>query len=132
MADITDLKAMKGASAEAEGATGLVPAPAMGDQGKFLTGAGTWSSVTLATFGVTASATELNYMAGVTSGVQAQLDGKAAAEHTHEIANVNGLQTALDAKADKSAIPTTILSVDESWGGESTELPAFDGDEEST
>ena len=132
MADITDLKAMKGASAEAEGATGLVPAPALGDQGKFLTGAGTWSSVTLATFGVTASATELNYMAGVTSGVQAQLDAKAAAEHTHEIDDVTGLQTALDAKADKSAIPTVMLTVDESWGGESTALPAFDGDEEST
>ena len=132
MADITDLKAMKGASAEAEGATGLVPAPALGDQGKFLTGAGTWSSVTLATFGVTASATELNYMAGVTSGVQAQLDAKAAAEHTHEIDDVTGLQTALDAKADKTAIPTVMLTIDESWGGESTELPAFDGDEEST
>ena len=132
MADITDLKAMKGASAEAEGATGLVPAPAMGDQGKFLTGAGTWSSVTLATFGVTASATELNYMTGVTSGVQAQLDGKAATVHTHAIADVTDLQTALDAKADKTSIPTVMLTVDETWGGESTELPAFNEDEEST
>lgn len=126
MADITDLKAMTGASAEAEGATGLVPAPALGDQDKFLTGAGTWSSVTLATFGITASATELNYMAGVTSGVQAQLDGKAAADHTHEIADVTGLQGALDAKADKSAIPTVMLTVDEAWGGEAAALPAFD------
>lgn len=132
MADITDLKAMKGASAEAEGATGLVPAPALGDQDKFLTGAGTWSSVTLATFGVTASATELNYMTGVTSGVQAQLDGKAAADHTHEIADVTGLQGALDAKADKTTIPTVMLTIDETWGGESTELPAFNEDEEST
>lgn len=132
MADITDLKAMTGASAEGEGATGLVPAPAMGDQGKFLTGAGTWSSVTLATFGVTASATELNYMAGVTSGVQAQLDGKAATVHTHAIADVTDLQTTLDAKADKTSIPTVMLTIDETWGGESTELPAFNEDEEST
>ena len=176
IADITDLKDMVGASGEAAGAHGLVPAPAQGDQGKFLTGAGTWSSVTLASFGVTASAAELNYMTGVTSGVQAQIDakldktalkiatgdetgivkgsseitvgvdgaltvaaieqtkvtgltdalaGKAAASHTHEIANVNGLQAALDLKADKSAIPTVMLTIDEDWGGESTELPEF-------
>lgn len=33
--------------------------------------------------GVTATATELNYMDGVTSAVQTQLDGKAAKEHSH-------------------------------------------------
>lgn len=32
------------------------------------------------------------------------LAGKAASVHTHEIANVNGLQTALNAKADSSAL----------------------------
>ena len=32
---------------------------------------------------LTATATELNYMDGVTSNVQAQLDGKAASNHTH-------------------------------------------------
>ena len=78
-------------------------------------------SFTLASLGVTATAQELNHMSGVTSGVQAQLNGKAATSHTHatadvtgldsalsgksdvghthEIANVNGLQTALDGKA---------------------------------
>ena len=64
-------------------------------------------------------------MAGVTSGVQDQLDAKAAAEHTHKIADVTDLQTALDAKVDKTAIPTVMLTVDESWGGESTALPDF-------
>lgn len=123
MADITDLKTMTGASAEAQGATGLVPAPAMGDQGKFLTGAGTWSEISLASFGVTATAAELNYMAGVTSGVQAQLDGKAAAEHTHEMADITDLQDALDLKADKSSLPTVMLTVVDDWGTETTELP---------
>lgn len=33
---------------------------------------------------LTATATELNYMDGVTSNVQAQLDGKAASSHTHD------------------------------------------------
>jgi hypothetical protein len=35
---------MSGASSSAAGATGLVPAPAAGDQGKFLKGNGTWAT----------------------------------------------------------------------------------------
>ena len=121
------------------------------------------SVTTLASLGVTATTDELNYVDGVTSAIQAQLDAKAtktdiadmetkteaaatyqpkgdyatktevteglAAKqdaatafdgkytsltevpseftpkaHTHEIADVNGLQTALDGKADKTAI----------------------------
>ena len=40
----------------------------------------------LSDLGITATATELNYMDGVTSNVQAQLDGKAASSHTHSYA----------------------------------------------
>ena len=40
-------------------------------------------SVTLASLGVTATAEELNYMDGVTSNVQTQIDGKADSAHTH-------------------------------------------------
>lgn len=178
MADIIDLKDMTGASAEAAGAHGLVPAPQQGDEGKFLTGAGTWSTISLTSFGVTASAAELNYMTGVTSPVQDQLDaklnsadlkiatgeaagivkgsseiavggdgalsitavdqskvtgldtalaGKSDTGHTHEMTEVNGLQDALDLKLDASAVPSVMLTIDESWGGESTELPAFAG-----
>lgn len=47
----------------------------------------------------TISSTELSYVDGVTSAIQAQLDGKAASSHTHSIANVTGLQTDLDGKA---------------------------------
>lgn len=36
---------MVGASSDAAGSSGLVPAPAAGDEGKFLTGAGTWEEV---------------------------------------------------------------------------------------
>lgn len=39
--------------------------------------------ISLGTFGVTASKDELNYMDGVTSNVQTQLNGKAASNHTH-------------------------------------------------
>jgi len=44
------------------------------------------------------SDTEFDYLNGVTSNIQTQLDGKAASSHTHSIANVTGLQTALDGK----------------------------------
>ena len=59
-------------------------------------------SVSLASLGVTATAGELNYMDGVTSNVQTQLNGKANSSHTHSIENVSGLQTALNGKAASS------------------------------
>lgn len=45
---------------------------------------------------LTATATEINYMDGVTSNVQAQLDGKAATSHTHSTATTSaaGFMTA--------------------------------------
>lgn len=81
--------AFKGASASAAGGTGFVPAPAIGEQEKYLRGDGTWQpiSLTLAALGITASATELNYMKGVTSSVQTQLNGKASSSHTHNLGN---------------------------------------------
>lgn len=41
----TPVSGMKGASSSAAGTAGLVPAPAAGNQGKFLRGDGTWQSV---------------------------------------------------------------------------------------
>ena len=38
--------------------------------------------------GVTATATELNYVDGVTSNIQTQLNGKAASSHNHSAANI--------------------------------------------
>jgi len=42
---------------------------------------------------------ELNFLTGVTSAIQTQLNSKAASSHTHTIANVTNLQATLDAKA---------------------------------
>ncbi|AXQ61664.1 hypothetical protein SEA_NIMBO_23 [Mycobacterium phage Nimbo] len=39
--------------------------------------------------GITASTAELNYVDGVTSNVQTQLDGKAAASHTHSASDIS-------------------------------------------
>ena len=44
------------------------------------------TTYTLGSFGITATATELNYMDGVTSNVQTQLNSKASSSHTHNYA----------------------------------------------
>lgn len=46
------------------------------------------TTYTLSTFGITASATELNYCDGVTSNIQTQLNGKAASSHNHAASNI--------------------------------------------
>lgn len=43
---------------------------------------------TLSSLGITATATELNYVDGVTSNIQTQLDGKAASSHNHAASNI--------------------------------------------
>lgn len=47
------------------------------------------TTYTLTSFGITATADELNYMTGVTSDVQTQLDDKAAISHTHDAASTS-------------------------------------------
>ena len=86
---------MTGATSSAAGKAGLVPAPAAGAATRYLRSDGTWqvppdtnTTYTLSSFGITASAAELNYMDGVTSNVQTQLNGKAASSHNHSAANI--------------------------------------------
>ena len=45
--------------------------------------------VTLTSLGVTATAAELNYVDGVTSNIQTQLNGKAASSHSHSVASTS-------------------------------------------
>ena len=45
-------------------------------------------SASLSSLGITATAEELNYMDGVTSNVQEQLNGKAASSHNHSAADI--------------------------------------------
>ena len=88
----------EGATDSENGTFGLVPAPKAGDQNKVLSGAGTWVDAPpadLEAAGITATAEELNYMSGVTSGVQAQLDAKAAAVHTHEASEITDFDAAV-------------------------------------
>ena len=72
---------------------------------------------------------EFGYLDGVTSSVQTQLDGKAAASHTHPISDVTNLQTNLDAKEDKSAKGAVngYASLDSSGKVPAAQLPAGGG-----
>ena len=67
-------------------------------------------SVSLSDLGVTATAAELNYVDGVTSNIQTQLNGKAASSHTHTTSQVSGLATvatsgSYDDLTNKPSIP---------------------------
>lgn len=77
-----------------------VPTTQTANNSVFLRNDNSWATVTPANIGaaasshnhtvanitdLTATATELNYMDGVTSNVQTQLDGKAASSHSHTI-----------------------------------------------
>lgn len=46
------------------------------------------TTYSLGSFGITATATELNYVDGVTSNIQTQLNSKAASSHNHSAANI--------------------------------------------
>lgn len=74
--------------------------------------------------GVTATTAEINYLDGVTSSVQEQLDGKAASSHTHSISNISGLQSALDGKSATSH--THSYAGSPSVGGGANSLAVFD------
>lgn len=79
---------MTGANATVAGKSGLVPAPAAGSQVRFLRGDGTWQTPpgsSLSSLGITATATELNYVDGVTSNIQNQINNKATKAHSHTL-----------------------------------------------
>ena len=103
-----------GATAEAEGASGLVPAPAMGDQDKYLKADGTWGAITIpepeevpiasadaagivkpsAEIGVAAETGEMSIVSVASTkvtGLDTALAGKADTEHTHTVEDLTDL-----------------------------------------
>ena len=100
----TTYETFTGASSTANGTKGLVPAPTKGNDGLFLRSNGTWGTptdtkYTLGSFGITASATEINYTKGVTSAIQTQLNSKAASNHTHTTINGHTVNSNVPANA---------------------------------
>lgn len=65
----------------------------------------------LSNLGITATITEINYVDGVTSNIQTQLNNKAASTHTHDIDDIDTLSTALSQKQNMiTGAATTILT----------------------
>ncbi len=105
---------------------GLVPAPSTtAGTTKYLREDGTWAvppdtntTYSLSSFGITATATELNYCDGVTSNIQTQLNNKSASTHTHSYLPLTGgtLTGTLNARG---IIPTTANT----YNIGSTEMP---------
>lgn len=88
-------------------------------------------SASLSSLGITATAEELNYMDGVTSNVQEQLNGKAASSHNHSAANITsgtlavarggtGATTAAKARSNLGAAASDIVVVQSSQPSSST------------
>lgn len=78
------------------------------------------TTYTLSSFGITATAAELNYVDGVTSNIQTQLNGKAASSHTHAATQVTGLTASRALVSDSSGHPSVSAVT-------STELGYLDG-----
>lgn len=120
----TTYSTMVGATASASGGSGLVPAPAAGDQNKFLTGAGTWVAQT----SYSAAGTSLGLVktggdVTISSGVITVKDNS----HNHTISNVTGLQTALDAKLGTSlkGAANGLAELDADGKVPSSQLPSY-------
>ena len=62
----------------------------------------TAKTINITPSGIGAAAASHNHAIANVTGLQTALDGKAASSHTHAIANVTGLQTALNGKAASS------------------------------
>ena len=60
----------------------------------------------LTDFGVTATASELNYVDGVTSNIQTQLNAKAASSHTHTKSEISDFPTSMTPVAHNQASNT--------------------------
>ena len=148
----TTYSAFKGATSSAAGGTGLVPAPAQGDQAKFLKADGTWgtpenttySNATTSTAGLMSS-TDKAKLDGIASGankttvdtalstsstnpvrnsvVTNALNKKASTSHSHSAATTS--TAGFMSASDKTLLNSLSNSVvvDTSWGSSVSDIP---------
>lgn len=90
----TTYSAFKGATSSSAGGAGLVPAPAAGNEGKFLQGNGSWGTPTNTWRGIQdnliSSSTTDSLSANQGKVLKGLVDGKAASSHTHKSIVDNG------------------------------------------
>ena len=149
----TTYSAFKGATASAAGGSGLVPAPAQGDQDKFLKANGTWgtppnttySNATTSTAGLM-SPTDKEKLDGIASGAnKTTVDTALSTSSTNPVRNsvvTNALQKKASASHSHSAATTSTdgfmsasdktllislrdssVVVDTSWGSSVSDIP---------
>ena len=148
----TTYSAFKGATASAAGGTGLVPAPAQGDQAKFLKADGTWGTpenttykeATTSTAGLM-SATDKTKLDGIETGankttvdtalstsstnpvrnsvVTNALNKKASTSHSHSAATTS--TAGFMSASDKTLLNSlkNSIIVDTSWGSSVSDIP---------
>lgn len=89
-------------------ANGLAP-KLPGNTTTYLRGDGRWgtppnNTYTLGSFGITATAAQINFVTGVTSNIQTQLNGKAASSHTHNYAGSSSAGGAANSAVKANAL----------------------------
>ena len=100
----TTYEVFKGASATQKGTWGLVPMPIQGSENSYLRGDGTWAEIEKVTIGEAGENLGVVKTGGnvtIAGGIITVNDNG----HAHTIANVTGLQDALDGKANVGDIP---------------------------
>ena len=148
----TTYSAFKGASASAAGGAGLVPAPAKGDQAKFLKADGTWGTPENTTYDAATgskaglmSAADKNKLDGIASGankttvdtalstsstnpvrnsvVTDALNKKASTSHSHSAATTS--TAGFMSASDKTLLISLkdSIIVDTSWGSSVSDIP---------
>ncbi|MDF2610035.1 MAG: hypothetical protein K0R92_1509 [Lachnospiraceae bacterium] len=118
VADITDFPA----SMPANGGTAQTISDTL-PVAKGGTGA-TTAATALTNLGLTATAAELNYMDGVTSAVQTQINGKAASSHTHAASNITNGTFGGPVVANASAVATLTTAQVRNIKSSTTDLTA--------
>lgn len=78
-------------------------------------GQDTNTTYSLGSFGITATAVELNYTDGVTSNIQTQLNGKAASSHSHTKSQISDFPSSMPA-SDVYSWAKAVTKPSYSWG----------------
>ena len=115
----TTYSVFKGATSSAAGGNGLVPAPAAGNEGKFLQGNGAWGTPANTWRGIqdnlTSTSTDQSLSANQGKVLKGLVDGKAPASHTHTKSQITDFPSSLK--------NPTALTVQ----GNGTTLATYDG-----